>query len=330
MTSSRQLGQKQSATEIDLCAADWLQRQSFWAWGAEDQAALEAWLAEARAHRIAYWRQKAVWENAQRLTALCTSMSRPEHRGSAKNSRPLLLRIAAAAIVASAVGASYYQFSGAGSGNEKTFTTLVGGRETVTLADGSQIELNTNTVLRVRADKAMRLVTLEQGEAFFDIKHNATRPFVVTAAGHRVTDLGTKFAVKDAPDRLEVTLFQGKARLESTDKLSPPNTTILSPGEVAIATPQSVTVIKKPQKELADQLGWRRGMLTFYRATLADAAHEFNRYNTRKIVVVDNAAEAELIDGTFPVNNVDLFARFAHAVLGAHVENKSNDIVISY
>lgn len=330
MTSPHLSEEKQSATETDLCAADWLQRQSFWKWSAEDQMTLDAWLAESRAHRIAYWRQKSVWESAQRLKALRAPMASPRSSIPAANAKPFFLRIAAAAIVAAAVGTVGYRYIAPTSSNEKIYTTPVGGRKTIALLDGSRIELNTNTSLRVRVDKAIRMATLDRGEAYFDIHHDAARPFIVNVASHRITDLGTKFTVRDGGDRLEVTLLQGRARLDSTDRSNPPNSAILSPGEIAIATPQSVTVIRKPKKELDSQTGWRRGVLTFYHATLADAAREFNRYNQRKIVVVDNAAEAELIDGTFPVNDVDLFGRVAHSVLGARVENKGHDIVISH
>jgi len=329
MTSPHQPPVRQSATEIDLCAADWLQRQSFWTWSAEDQADFDTWLAQSRAHRIAYWRQKSVWESAQRLKALRAPMARPGWSIPATKTKPFVLRIAAAAIFAALVGTIGYRDLGSVSKPENVYATPVGGRETIALSDGSRIELNTNTRLRVHTDKHTRMVMLERGEAYFDIRHDAARPFVVDVAGHRITDLGTKFTVRDGADRLEVTLLQGKARLDSTDRSNPPNSAVLSPGEVAIATPQSVTVIRKPKKILDSQMGWRRGVLTFYHATLADAAREFNRYNQRKIVVVDDAAESELIDGTFPVNDVDLFGRVAHSVLGARIENKGHDIVIS-
>ena len=284
---------------------------------------------KSRAHRIAYWRQKSVWESAQRLKALRAPMTRPAHQTAGKRSKPFILRVAAAAIVAVTCGVAGYQYVKSSPDRGMTYTTPIGGRETISLSDGSRIELNTNTVLRIGANRNTRTAFLERGEAYFDIRHDAARPFVVIAAGHRITDLGTKFSIRDASDRLEVTLFQGKARLEATDRPNSVNSAVLSPGEVAIATSQSVTVIRKVQKELDGELGWRRGVLTFYHTTLSDAAREFNRYNNRKIVVVDNAGEAELIDGTFPVNDVDLFGRVARSVFRARVENKGNDIVIS-
>ena len=319
--------QSHGANELDLCAADWLQRQTFWNWGVDEQAALDAWLAQSRAHRIAYWRQKAVWDNTERLVALRSPASPRGRRAAA--GKPQIFRIAAAAIAIGVLGFAGLLYLQRAKTKETVYATRVGGRQMVALADGSRIELNTDTVLRMRSEARGRFATLEKGEAFFHIKHDAAHPFVVNVADHRVTDLGTEFSIRNTPDRLEVTLIEGRARFESTNKSLSAQTTVLTPGDVVVATMQATTVAKRPEKELKSELGWRHGMLTFYRATLSDAANEFNRYNERKIVVADRAAAAELIDGTFPTNDVDLFGRVAHAVLGLQVKNESREIVIS-
>ena len=62
---------------------------------------------------------------------------------------------------------------------EKTYSTGIGVRETIALPDGSQIELNTDTSVRLAEDGLHRHVTLDRGEAFFQVKHDATHPFVV-------------------------------------------------------------------------------------------------------------------------------------------------------
>ena len=82
----------------------------------------------------------------------------------------------------------------------KLIETPKGGQEKLALADGSQIELNTNSAIRLDVGPVHRSVELVRGEAFFEIKHDASRPFVVTAAGHTITDLGTKFLVGATPD----------------------------------------------------------------------------------------------------------------------------------
>lgn len=327
-TPHQESAQKLSATEIDLCAADWLQRQTFWNWGQDEQTGLDRWLAESRAHRVAYWRQKAVWDNAQRLIALRASVQGRD-RPINENKKPIIFRVAVAAVAAAALGIAGLFYLLRVDGNETVYATKIGGHQTVVLADGSQIELNTETVLRTWADGNVRLANLEKGEAFFNIRHNAAHPFVVEAADHRVTDLGTKFSIRNTPDRFEVSLIEGRARFESADKSASTGPTVLSPGDVVIATAQTTTIVRKSEGELVSELGWRHGMLTFYRATVADAANEFNRYNERKIVVADKGAAAELIDGTFPANDVDLFGRIARSVLGLQVKNEGGEIVIS-
>lgn len=317
-----------TATEIDLLAADWLQRRNFWTWTAEDQVQLDAWLAQSRTYRIAYWRQKSVWENAQRLSALRPLAQVRSKRDAAHSNRPLVLKIAAAAIAVAALGAGAVSSFWKPNNQDAVYATPVGGRETITLFDGSQIELNTDTVLRLRKNTKARIAVLEKGEAFFDIKHNAARPFSVTAAGHRVIDLGTKFVVWNMPGKLEVSLLEGRASFESTNAVNV-KPTVLSPGDAVVATTHAIKVTRKSTDELGIELGWRRGLLTFYRSSLMDAAAEMNRYNERKIVVADAAAAKELIDGTFPANDVDLFGRMAHSVLGLRVQNKGDAIVIS-
>jgi transmembrane sensor len=328
MNTPQQNEQPVGATEIDLLAADWLQRRNFWAWNEENERELEAWLAQSRAHRLAYWRQKAVWNNAQRLVALKPLTSPRVQAPAFRQKHPFAFRAAIAAAVVALLGigsAFYFQQP---KYEEAVYATPVGGRETIALFDGSLIELNTDTVLRVRKHAQARFAVLEKGEAYFNIKHNAAHPFMVTAADHRVTDLGTKFVVRNMPGKLEVSLLEGSASFgPASEGRGKP--TVLSPGDVIVAAAQSIVLTRKTTEKLSTELGWRRGLLTFYRATLADAATEMNRYNERKIIIADAASGRDLIDGTFPANDVDLFGRMAHSVLGLRVSNKGDTITIS-
>jgi transmembrane sensor len=103
----------------------------------------------------------------------------------------------------------------------------------------------------------------------------------------------------------------------------------LAPGDVAVATPGAMTVTKKPEASLADQLAWRQGLLIFNDTTLAEVAAQFNRYNSKKLVIADAATARLAIMGKFPVNDVDLFGRVAKAVLGVRVETRDSEVVIS-
>ena len=83
---------------------------------------------------------------------------------------------------------------------EKTYSTALGERKTIALADGSRIELNTETVVSLHANAQSRIVSLEQGRGLFPDQARCAPPFVVMAGSHRVTDLGTKFVVRRDAD----------------------------------------------------------------------------------------------------------------------------------
>src|SRR6185437_1261440 len=99
-------------------------------------------------------------------------------------------RIAAVVAVAAGIGAvaMLYPLKS----QDQVFRTPLGGRETITLNDGSTIELNTDTVLRARIASDRRQLWLNKGEAFFKVRHDPRRPFEVMAGDHRITDIGTQ------------------------------------------------------------------------------------------------------------------------------------------
>jgi transmembrane sensor len=310
---------------VEERAAQWLERRACEDWTEAHASELEAWLTETPAHAVAFMRLEATWNRTTRLAALQQPMRHPT-KTSGQSARVPVLKIAAAVVVTAAVciGGSLLALNQ----EKQTFATTIGGREALALGDGSKIELNTDTVLRMAQGSGQRKVWLDKGEAYFDIKHDAAHPFVVMVGSHRVTDLGTKFIVRQEGDRVEVKLLEGSARLDANDG-TPAHTAVLKPGDVAIATADDMSVTKKPIKLLASELGWRRGVLTFDHTTLAAAAAEFNRYNRRKIVIADPAVAKLEIGGTFPADDVKLFGHAAKIALGLHVEASGEDVVIS-
>jgi len=312
-----------SAADINAKAARFLERRDLGQWSQADQAELDTWLNESASHTAAFWRLEAVWQDADRLSALRSfkpQTATPEPR---REIWPILRRAVAAAVVVAASGSAgaYYLFQPEG----ERYSTPLGGREVITLFDGSQVELNTDT--QVRIAPAKRMAWVEKGEAYFQIKHDAAHPFVVSVGDHRIVDLGTKFVVRDEPGRLEVSLVEGRARVEQLNNAA--KTAVLSPGDVAVATANEISVTKKTEKHLASELGWRRGVLTFDYTSLADAVTEFNRYNQKKIVLAPGAPKHLTMVGTFPINDVELFGRVAQLVLKVHVVNKGDKVVIS-
>lgn len=310
--------------KLNAEAAAWLARANAGNWTTEDQAQLEAWLTQSRGNRVAYWRLEAAWSEAARLAALRPAEAPVE---SARRFPAMLIRIAAVVGVAAllgVVGANYVLTPPI-----KTYSTSVGGHETLKLSDGSRIELNTNTQVRLAQVDGKRQVWLDRGEAYFQIKHDSAHPFVVIAGARTITDLGTKFLVRDDKKIIEVALLQGRVRFDNGNNTGPLKSVALKPGDVVMASVDSVSVTKQPIKKLENELSWRQGLLVFNYTTLADAAAEFNRYNAKKIVVTDPDAARLTIIGEFPVNGVDLFGRVATRILGVRVEDRNNEIVIS-
>ncbi len=315
------------ASEVDAQAMDFILKRNLDDWTADDRAAFETWFAQSLAHKAAYWRLNSVWQRADRLGAL-----RPlaPKNGSAKSAprRGNLLKIAAALVLLAGAGVAGIHWLS--NSQTQTYATQVGGHKSIVLADGTRIELNTDTVLRARVDGQARHVELVRGEALFHVKHDPANPFTVVAGRHRITDLGTSFVVREKPDHLEVALLEGRARLESTDiSTSVKRMAILTPGDEAVATPEKMSVTRKARTDIQDELGWRRGVLVFHRATLIEVAHEYNRYNNRKIVIAVRTAAARTMSATLPTNDLATFARIARNFLGLHVQESRDEIVIS-
>jgi transmembrane sensor len=313
-----------NAMDVRARAAQWATEQTFAEhWSTENQAALDAWLAESPAHEVAYVRMETTWSRTERLVAL-----RPITPESAALLSPripsILIRSAVAvamvvALVSSAVLATWNT-------GKQTYETAIGGYKTLVLADGSRIELNTNTVLQVLKND-QRKVWLRKGEAYFQIKHDAAHPFVVVVGDRRITDLGTKFIVRQNPGHLDVAVVEGRVGFAAKNEGTQP--LLLDAGDGVVATAQSLSVFKKSVRELANELGWRRGLLIFRHTALADAAAEFNRYNRERVVIGDRAAARLTIDGTFPAKDVRGFAEVAQAVFGLRVERHDGETLIS-
>src|SRR5690606_12600450 len=116
------------------------------------------------------------------------------------------------------------------------YRTAVGERLAVTLDDGSVLTLNTDSRALVQYGDGIRGVTLEKGQALFEVAKNPELPFVVTAAGRKVTALGTAFDVRVTDDRLAVTLIEGRVAVEPTAPSSAiKERTELAPGDQLIA-----------------------------------------------------------------------------------------------
>jgi len=309
-----------SADETEMAAADWLAREDR-GLTAEEQARLELWQDQSSRHKVAYLRLKAAWRRADRLAALkvpAPVAGRPQRR------RLMPAAMAASLLVVTGGAAWFWQSQRPVAQN---FTTGVGQRQALLLADGTQVELDTNTRLHADLNGKSRTVTLDSGEAYFDVAHDESRPFTVYAGNRRITDIGTKFSVFRNDDDVRVVVKEGRVRIEQIDQ--PQAAPLLAQaGHEIIAKGNETLLASKPDEDIANDLSWRRGVLVFNQQTLADAAEQFNRYNNRHIQVEGSARKIR-IGGSFRADNVDIFVQLLHRGYGLSVNEQGDKIVVS-
>jgi len=217
------------------------------------------------------------------------------------------VRVAAAVLVCSTITLAWYLIP-----RGPSYETAVGVLQAVPLADGSRVTLNTNTHINVHLTTNEREVNLTQGEAYFEVAKDSTRPFVVMAGDKRVVAVGTQFSVRRDGEDVRVFVTEGKVEVEgvaATGSNTVQHATQLDAGSIAHASADGLVVQKKPLAEVEQFLSWRSGYLAFDRTPLAAAAAEFNRYSKRQIVIEDPAVAAILVGGNFRATNVEAFVR---------------------
>ncbi len=203
-----------------------------------------------------------------------------------------------------------------------SYQTEIGEQHFVRLADGSRVKLDTDSRIRVKLSSGKRAVALIHGRAFFDVAHDPSRPFVVSAGPDSIRALGTRFSVERAAAGAEVTLIEGKVLVES-DRHKTPKTWTLSPGE------QIETAGAHPAVQTIDPVAatsWTRGQLTFSRRTLAEAAAEVNRYSSRKVVLEDPALASRQISGVFDAGDTEAFVAAVSELYGVEADLQGADI----
>lgn len=312
-----------SYEEIEEQAAKWAARRDSDDWSAQEQAQLEEWLAQSTSHRVAYLRLQSVWRRADRLAAL----SQPSLAHAQPKPRKVIRRasyaVAASIALTAMVSVTVYVHS-----RGSTYSTGVGGRQTVPLADGSRLELNTRTSVRTEVDAESRTVWLDRGEAYFEIEHDATRPFVVHAGDRKVTVLGTKFSVRRDGDQLEVAVVEGRVQVDDARLLTSRPPAIVEGGDILLAQPSATLVATHAPAMVARELSWRQGLLIFENSTLAEAVAEFNRYNEVELVIADQHTGELRIGGVFEADAVDAFVRLLQRGFGLKVQRQGDEIRI--
>lgn len=305
------ISQERRDQEIRQEAAQWAVRLSADTLSAEQRAELQRWLAadERHAQELAF--AQNTWKALGKLGSLPTPRGHTARAPQQRPRRPR--RIARWAASAAAVLLVALMLGGE---PRQLWLPLVADHATargeilkVPLPDGSLVELNTRSAIDVVYSDTERRVQLLSGEAYFTVAPmtgDEKRPFVVDSAGGTTTALGTQFLVgrTDSQEAWVGVLEHSVAVTLDERPASGVRTRTLQEGESARYTPgKGVQPIDLPDLRRADS--WRRGVLVFDRAPLAQVVEQLGRYRSTRLLIGDATLAKREVSGVFRLDMLD-------------------------
>jgi transmembrane sensor len=182
------------------------------------------------------------------------------------------------------------------------YRTTKGEHSRIELSDGTRIDINTDSELRVAYTWSRRSVTLNQGEASFSVTHDAGKPFEVGAAGGLIRDIGTQFNVYRQKDRVAVTVLEGEVSVASGTGR---NAQRLRPGMQLTYTGNGD--IKLLEAVDTDSVtAWRENRLVFKGAELGEVLEQLGRYHAVDLMLGDASLQHLKVSGSFSTGDLDL------------------------
>lgn len=293
-----------------------------------DIKALREWIARSPAHGQELKRIFRFWNRANILTELAIPLQEAgDYRATGffnswicrPGTRPRRLRVAVAIFLLSVtVALTSWVIHRPDIHTNGIYGTTVGQQQTLVLADGSTVQLNTDSQIQVDYSQQLRKIRLLRGEAHFDVKHNPNRPFEVFAGTGMVKAVGTAFSVYLKDNIVKVTVTEGLIDLAAVE-LEPDRTVpadkprvdgldSLNAGQTATFSNVTRTIATKdllPEQELQRLMSWRDGYLVFAGDPLGDVVAEVGRYTPLTIEIASPELESLPVGGRFKVGDLN-------------------------
>lgn len=289
-------------------------------WREADEADLQKWLAADSAHREAYDKVGRAWALAGKLKSSSTSFS----AGAAPMDSPrsesppaieptsYLKKVALAAgvvLLAIAIGWPLYRTGHRWwNGVQIQLATQKGQPQSFSLEDGTTVMLDADSRLTASIGARRRSVSLDHGEALFDIKHDATRPFEVVTSAGRVQDLGTRFDIETLESSTRVSVLEGRVGV-----LTVRGQALLTSGQAGGYDNAGNLLPTEPFKE--DTTRWSGGQRHFDHEFLDHVLERVARYHAVQFVFSDSRLRELRVSGTFRIGDLPLFLRTLAAAL---------------
>jgi transmembrane sensor len=213
-----------------------------------------------------------------------------------------------------------------------TYATGAGETRSVTLQDGSLIQLGQSSTIAVRFDARRRDIDLVQGNAVFDVGKDF-RPLQVRVGANVLHDIGTVFDIQQLPDGHCVTVLSGRV-----DLLAQANTwqamgsrllgrsddgnllAKLAGGQQAVFDDRGALTRLDVHADTAQATAWLPHDIHFEGSPISEVARRFNAYTTHPILIDDPVVAAIRISGRFHAHDADSFLAYLAAMPGIRVE----------
>jgi transmembrane sensor len=286
--------------DLEADAVAWVIRLTSGESSAADRAAFEVWRAQSPAHEVAIVEARKLWLGlgdvlpAPAVVAPAASVRiHPELRSQRRpRLASSLVTIASLALLVS-VGFRYMN------NWRHDYVTAAGQRQVVALADGTRVQLGSGSAIDVEFGAGTRRVRLVRGEAYFDVVHDAQRPFVVGAGREAVRDIGTAFSVRlEGDDGVVVVVERGVVEVTG----SATAVTLLPNQRVRTGKNRNARV---EPANIAEDLAWTNGRLVLEDRSLREVVDELNRYYGSNVVLLDSEIGSRRVNAVVDLEHID-------------------------
>ncbi|RLD60241.1 MAG: hypothetical protein DRJ01_10010 [Bacteroidetes bacterium] len=242
------------------------------------------------------------------------------------NNFNFIFRIAAVVVLSFSLVFSAYYFI-----NKSKYNTFVADNYVVTqkISDGSIITLNNNSKITVpkEFDKNVRKVKLK-GDAFFDVKHDETKPFIIETGKIEIQVLGTSFYVKSQKNSptIEVIVKTGKVAVRLAN--NPQKEIILKPDEKGIFV-KNKNKLKKINNTDVNYLSWKTKFLIFKNEKLKNVVNKLNETYHTHIIITNPKINNCTITATFNNKSIGAVLNILKETLDLEIKRQKNAIYVS-
>lgn len=223
------------------------------------------------------------------------------------------------------------------------YVARIGEVKNVSLADGSQISINTGSEVLFVDGADQRTLLLQRGEIFVNVAKDESRPFVVKSGQNAITVLGTAFSVRQYPERLEIAVVEGVVASHPISESLSSNLSVVSGQDepvvgrqVKIPAGWQVDIAASDNRLIASVAvtegmdpGWTSGVLSFKREELYKVVKELNRYSAKKILIEDKSIMDLTASAVIKVDSLNVALTGLEVSLPIKVTHHFDKIVIT-